>query len=261
MEVYSRINTTVILAVVRNLCPLSPDDLTTSCHKTKLTDINFDNRTLRQDAQLRIHRALRVLLHTNNRQLDRHSEFWMRDVRLLVTETHGSNEPFVLHRSSRKVVAHKRRFRNHALPALLVCLLARVHHLEHLLLTDTLHLWQRHLELGSLLRSLVLNRTTQCLGIRSLRSIQKIVGQGGRRRFLWSGGFDILLFLRLDALAHLNLFGMAFLLVEFGTQAAEGLGFVGGSVGFTGGALAGAFLVVEAASLMLEWIYPSPLLE
>lgn len=48
---------------------------------------------------------------------------------------------------------------------LLCGLLPRLDNFEHLLLTDTLHLWQRHTKLRRLLRPFVLDLRTQRLGI------------------------------------------------------------------------------------------------
>lgn len=122
--------------------------------------------------------------------------------------------------------------------------------LEHLLLTDTLDLRQGHRKLGSLLISLLLNRTRQSFSIGSLRTVEQVVGQWRRRRFLRSRRLDVLLLLRTDALLHLDLLCMALLLVELGSQSAEILGILRLLVGFTGDALSGAFLVVEAIYLV-----------
>ena len=49
-----------------------------------------------------------------------------------------------------------------------------------------------------------------------------------------------------DLLFHLYLFMVTLLLVEFRSEAGEGLGIFGDSVGFSGGALAESFVVVES---------------
>ena len=57
---------TIVLAVVRDLCPSSPDDLSTCCDKTQFTDVDFNDRSLGQNAQLRVHGVLWVLLDADN---------------------------------------------------------------------------------------------------------------------------------------------------------------------------------------------------
>jgi len=69
----SRIHTSIILWIIRNLRPLPPDNLPPCGHQAQLTNIHLHNRPLRQHAQLGIHRTLRVFLHTQNRQLDRNT--------------------------------------------------------------------------------------------------------------------------------------------------------------------------------------------
>ena len=105
---------------LRNLCPFTPDDLSSSCHHTQLTDIDFDDRSFGQNTELSIHGILRVLLdlvgismaadctasilaYRDNRQLNSNAQFWMCDIALFVSETHRSNESLVLDRTSGKV--------------------------------------------------------------------------------------------------------------------------------------------------------------
>lgn len=68
----------------------------------------------------------------------------------------------------------------------------------------------------------------------------------GRRRL------DVLLFLRLDALPHLDLLGMALLLVQLGPQTAEILGILGLLVALTGLALSDTLIVVQALTVLFS---------
>lgn len=105
---------------LRDLCPFTPNDLSSSCHHTQLTDIDFDDRSFGQNTELSIHGILRVLLdlvgisiaadciasilaYRDNRQLNSNAQFWMCDIALFVSETHRSNESLVLDRTSGKV--------------------------------------------------------------------------------------------------------------------------------------------------------------
>ena len=173
------------------------------------------------------------------------------NIGLLVPQPHGPNKPLVLDRPPGEIVAHKRRFCNHPLPRLLVRLLARIDHLEHLLLADALHLGQRHRKLGRLLVPLVLDGTRQRLGVGRLGAVQQILRQRGLGGFFGRRRLDVLLLLRLDALLHLDLLRMALLLVHLGPQAAQVLGIFGLLVAFTGLALPGALFVVEALAVLL----------
>lgn len=56
--------------------------------------------------------------------------------------------------------------------------------------------------------------------------------------------------MRTDPLLHLNLLGIAFLLVEFGTQAFEILSRVGLLVRFAGMTLAGTLFVIQSGKLL-----------
>jgi hypothetical protein len=130
-------------------------------------------------------------------------------------------------------------------------LLARIDNLEHLLLTNPLHLGQRHRKLSRLLSPLILDRTGQRLGVGRLRPVKQVLGQGGLGRLVGRGGLDVLLLLGLDALAHLDLLGMPLLLVQLGPQAAQVLGILGLLVRFSGLLLADTLVVVESLTVLL----------
>jgi hypothetical protein len=148
----------------------------------------------------------------------------LSDIGLLVTQTHGTNETLVFDGATSEVATDESGLGNHALPGLLVSLLSGVDNLEHLLLTDTLDLRQGNSELGGLLITLILDSTGQGLGVGGLRSVEQVLGQRGLGGLVGGGGLDILLFLLLDALLHLDLLLVTLLLVQLGPQASEVLG-------------------------------------
>lgn len=84
----------------------------------------------------------------------------MGDVGLLVTETHGSDEAFVLDWASGEIGSDECGLGDDALPALLVHLLARLDDLEEFLLADTLDLGNGDRETSGLLGTLALNLGT-----------------------------------------------------------------------------------------------------
>lgn len=63
------------IGVVGNLGQLSPNDLSTCRHESQFRDVDLDDGALRQDSELGVHRALRVLLDGDDRQLNRNSQF------------------------------------------------------------------------------------------------------------------------------------------------------------------------------------------
>lgn len=144
----------------------------------------------------------------------------MRDIRLLVTQTHWPDEALVLDRPARKVGPDERRLGNHALPALLVRLLARADGLEHLLLTDAAHLWDGHAEARRLLRALALDGAAERLCAARGRTVEEVLRQGLSRGGGVAGGLDVLLLVRAERLLELDLLLVALGLVQLGAQAA-----------------------------------------
>lgn len=148
---------TVHFTIICDLSPATPHNFATCCDQAQLADVDLDNGSLGQDTQLSVHWILWVLLDANDGQLHSNSELWMCDVRLLVAQTHGSNESLELDRSSCEIWSDECGLRDHALPALLGRLLSSLDNLEHLRLANSSHLGQWHAEFGRLLSTLVLD--------------------------------------------------------------------------------------------------------
>jgi hypothetical protein len=172
-------------------------------------------------------------------------------MRLLVPQTHGPNKPLELGRPSREIGPNKSRLGDNPLPRLLGRLLARLDDLEHLLLGDTPDLGERHAELGRLLGALVLDLRRQGLGVGRARPVEQVRRDRVRGLLLGRGALDVALLVRLDGLAELDLLVVPLLGVQLGPQAAQVLRILRRLVPFAGGLLAGALLVVEAATVLL----------
>ena len=152
----------------------------------------------------------------------------MGDVGALVAQAHGPDEALVLDWAAGEVGPDKGRLRDHALPRLLARLLARLDHLEHLLLADALDLGERYRELGRLFGPLVLDGGGERFGVGGLATVEEVVGEWGGGGFLGGGRLDVAFFVRFDGFFHLDLLGVALLLVEFGAEAAQVLRILAG---------------------------------
>lgn len=212
-----RIHATIILAVIRNLSPATPNNFATSCDKAQLANVDLDDRSLGKNSQLCVHGVLWVLLDANYWELYRDAQFRMCNIRLFVSQTHRSDESFVLDRSTSEVWAHERRFGNHPLPALLRRFFASLYDLEHLLFTNTADLWQGNAKLGSLFGTLVLDGGTQRFRVCGVGSIKQVVGNWIAGLLGGFGGLHVLLLLLSDSLLHLNLLLVSLLLVQLGS--------------------------------------------
>jgi len=178
----------------------------------------------------------------------------MGDVRLLVPQSHGPDEAFVLDGSPREIGPDKRRLGDHALPRLLGNLLARLDDLEQLLLTDTLDLGDGYREARGLLGALALDLGRERLGCRRVRPVEEVRGHGVGGLLFLGRALDIALLVLLDLLAHLDLLVVALFGVELGPQAAQVLCILGLLVAFTGCLLARALFGVE--TLSVEFLRP-----
>lgn len=186
---------------------------------------------------------MRVLLDGDDRKLDGDTKLGVGDVGLLVSETHGADEAFVLDGAASKVGTDKGGLGDHALPALLGRLLSRADDLEHLLLADALDLGEGHGEAGGLVVAAVLDGAREGLCRGGVAAVEQVLRQRGRVVLL-GGRLYVALLVRLDLLLHLDLLLAARLLVQLGPQAAELLGVLGGLVAGTGFLLARALFMV-----------------
>jgi len=171
---------------------------------------------------------------------------------LLVSQTHGPDKPLELGCPPREVGSNESRLGDNPLPRLLGRLLARLDHLEHLLLGDAPDLGQRHAELGRLLGPLVLDLRRQGLGVGGAGAVEQVRRDRVRGLLLGGGALDVALLVRLDRLAQLDLLVVPLLGVEFGPQAAQVLRILRRLVALSRRLLAGAFLMVETPTVLLD---------
>lgn len=148
------------LRVVGDLSITTPGNLARCGNHTEIGNVNFDDGALGQNTELGIEGVAGVLLDAEDGELDRDVEGRVGDVRLLVTETHGADEAFVLDWASGEIGSDECWLGDDALPALFVHLLARLDNLEKFLLADTLDLGDGDRETSGLLGTLALNLGT-----------------------------------------------------------------------------------------------------
>ena len=76
------VNATVVFWVVRDLSIFAEDDFSSCCNHPQLRDIDFNNRSLRHDAKLRVHGRLRVLFDTQYLELESGFQIgWKQEIR------------------------------------------------------------------------------------------------------------------------------------------------------------------------------------
>lgn len=73
-----RVDTTVVLRVVSNLGPFTPDDLAVGGDHTQLGNVDLENCSLGQDTELCVQGVLRVLLDREDGQLHGDGHFGAR---------------------------------------------------------------------------------------------------------------------------------------------------------------------------------------
>lgn len=73
--------------IIGDLSVLRDHSFTTCGHNTKFGDIYFDYGTLCQDAELRIHRGLRVFLNPHDLQLERGLQLRCKDISISTAYT------------------------------------------------------------------------------------------------------------------------------------------------------------------------------
>ena len=138
---------------------------------------------------------------------------------------------------------------DHALPALLRRLLARLDDAEHLLLTDTLDLGQRDREPGGFLIALLLDCAGQGFGVLLVGAVEQVLRQGFGAGLGGLGGLDVAFFVGADGLLHLDLLLAAFLGVELCAQTAVVLCLLRSIVALTRYPLALALVVIQALAV------------
>lgn len=158
----------------------------------------------------------------------------MRDVGLLVTQSHRSDEPLHLHGLSGETLSDKGGLVDHPLPTLRL-FRSSLDDLEHLLLGDPPDFGQGHAVLGSLVLSSLLDTAGQGLGILLTLSIQQVCRQSSLSRSGIVGLLDVPFVVSLEGLLELNLFGVSFSVVQLGFDTVEFLGDGRVLVRFTGG--------------------------
>ncbi|KAG5459116.1 MAG: hypothetical protein BJ554DRAFT_522 [Olpidium bornovanus] len=95
---------------------LSPDDLSAGRDEAQFADVDLDHGSLGDDAERGVERALRVLLDTDDWQLESCPELGVGDVGLLVAQGHWPDKPFVFGRLPREAVADEGSLGHHAFP-------------------------------------------------------------------------------------------------------------------------------------------------
>lgn len=74
---------------IGDLRPFTPDDLAAGGDEPELGDIDLDNSTLSQDAELCVERILGVLLDREDGQLHSHSQFGAGEERVSIIPCPG----------------------------------------------------------------------------------------------------------------------------------------------------------------------------
>jgi len=148
----------------------------------------------------------------------------VRDVRLFEAQRRRSHESLVLWRLSCEALTHVCDLVDHSLPALLLAL-ARLHHLEHLVLACRRHLRDGHAPLARLLLPLLLDRIGEHLRVRHALTVE----QEGRHRVVFLRSLLLRMLVHalgmlLDLLLHGRLLAVPFCVELLRLEAAHLLG-------------------------------------
>jgi hypothetical protein len=189
------VDAAIIFGVVCDLGVFPKHYFSTSRDHAQFRNVDLDDSSLRHDAKLRVHGRLGIFLDTEDLQLERSFQVsytalpsacpqnrvnvkgrTMRNICFFIPQCHRSDEPFHLHRFSRKALTHECSLGHHPLPCLAFAL-SRLHHLEHLVFRNSPNFWQRHRILRSLVFPLLLDRTRHCLCILLPFTIEEICRQ------------------------------------------------------------------------------------
>lgn len=227
----------------------SPHDLSSRGNQTQLAHIDLDDGALGQHAELGVQRVLGVLLDADDGQLNGDAELGVRDVGLLVAQAHGPDEALVLDGAAGEAGADEGRLRDHALPALLGRLLARLDDAEHLLLGNALDLGQGHAEAGGLFVALLLDGAGEGFCVFLVGPVEQVLRQGFCAGLGGLGRLDVAFFVGADRLLHLDLLLATLLRVQLRPQAAVVLRLLAAIVALTRELLALALVVVQTLAV------------
>ena len=100
-----RVHTPVVLTIVRDLRPSTPDHLSAGRDEAQFAHVDFDDGSLGQYAELGIQWILGVFFDADDGKLDGDGEFGVSDVGALVAKTHGADEALVFNRAAGEVGA------------------------------------------------------------------------------------------------------------------------------------------------------------
>ena len=101
-----RVDTSIILAIIRDLGPSTPHDLATRGDQSQLAHVDLEDCPLGQNAKLGVHGVLGVLLDGDDGQLNRDSKLGVSHVGLLIPQPHRADEALVLDGSPSEIGAH-----------------------------------------------------------------------------------------------------------------------------------------------------------
>lgn len=242
---------------------LAPDDFSGGGHQAEFTDIHLDHGSPSQDAQLRVHGPLRVLLDSDDGKLEGGLEFGVRDIGFAHAQAHWADEPFKFRRLPSKRLSNKGRLCDHPLPALLLAL-PRFDDPEDLGLGDSTNSRDRDIPLARLFLALLFDQVAQELGAvgRSLSvgTFKQISRQGFLSNTLdchviLTVGIlitDDLFVVLANGLAHLNIFDAALLVEHLCTESVGTMHLCRVFMGCSGGAFPRSFGVVQTTTMLFD---------
>lgn len=248
------VDATIVFGVVGDLSVFTPNHLTSGGGHAEFGNVDFDDGTFGQNTQLGVEGALRILLDTDDGQVERGLEFWVGDVRLVVTETHGTNETLELGWLSCEALSDKGGFGDHTLPPFLLAL-SGLDDLEGFVFGDTSHLGQGNRVAGGLVLSPLLDGGREGLCVLLTFTVEQVCGES----LVGIGGcgslLDISFLVRLERLFHLNLFVATLLVEHLGLETRDLLGHSRSLVHLTGGTLPLSLLMIESSTISANVLF------
>ena len=252
------VDASIILGMICDLGVLSPDNFPAGRDQAQFADVHFDDGALGEDAELAVHWALRVLLDGDDGQLEGGLQFRVGHVYFLHAEGGGADETLHLRGVAGESLAHKRGFRYHALPALLLSLTG-LHYFENFVLGQAFDLRQGDTPLARLFFALLLHHVRQDFAAIRLGPVHQIGRKGGsvtgNRTGALAAVLRHLLVVHPQFLLHFNLFDVATTVENLRFEAAGFLRFLAQQTGRTGFLLSLTLGMVHAASLALNRLF------